>query len=87
VAVADLDFVRTSWVDEAKLRDAGVVVICETSNDDCMDLATERLGPPQATKLWQGLADDRSHASVTELFYAPRLPPAKNAYPSSSGRR
>jgi 4-amino-4-deoxy-L-arabinose transferase-like glycosyltransferase len=86
VAVADLDFVRTSWVDEAELRDAGVVVICETANDDCMDIANERLGQPQITKRWQGLADDGSTDSVTELFYAPRLPPKKDASASSSGK-
>jgi hypothetical protein len=73
VAVADLDFVRTSWVDESKVRQAGLTVICETSNAECVNSAHKRLGLPQATKLWQGVADDGSPASVTELFYAPKV--------------
>jgi hypothetical protein len=83
VAVADLDFVRTSWVDESKLRETGVAVICETSNPECMEIARARLGSPQATKLWQGLADDGSPGSVTELFYAPMLTSKKKSFPSS----
>jgi hypothetical protein len=74
VAVADLDFVRTSWVDESKVREAGLVVICETSNAECVDTAHERFGAAQAIKLWRVFAGDGSPASVTELFYAPKLP-------------
>jgi hypothetical protein len=77
VAVADLDFVRTSWVDESKLRGAGVAVICETANAECVEIAHQRLGLPQATKLWRGQADNGSPASVTELFYAPKAPSKK----------
>jgi hypothetical protein len=86
LAVADLDFVRTSWVDESKLREAGVVVICETSNPECMEIAYGRLGSPQATKLWQGLADDGSPGSVTELFYAPKALSKENAHASLVGK-
>lgn len=72
VAVANLDFVRTSWVSEAKLLQAGVVVLCEASEPECIKTTVDRLGPPQFGQEWQGLADDGKSVSLVELFYAPR---------------
>ena len=72
LAVSDLDFVRTSWVDESKLREAGLAVICETSNAERVDRAQAQLGSPQVINVWRGLAEDGSPASATELFYGPQ---------------
>lgn len=72
VAVANLDFVRTSWVNEANVHEAGVAVLCEASEPECIKRTVDRLGPPQFSQEWQGLADDGKAAAVVELFYAPR---------------
>ncbi len=71
VSVADLDFVRTSWVNESQVRHAGVVVICEMSHPDCVKTTVDHLGPAQTTTVWHGLDEDGDTVSVTELFYAP----------------
>ena len=71
VAVADLDFVRTSWVKELNVHPAGLAVLCEASEPTCIKTTVDRLGPPQFSREWQGLADDGTSASVLELFYAP----------------
>jgi hypothetical protein len=72
VAVANLDFARTSWVKEDDVHEAGVAVLCEASQDDCIKTTVDQLGIPQFRREWQGLADDGKSASVVELFYAPR---------------
>jgi hypothetical protein len=72
VAVADLDFSRTSWVDEANVREAGVVVLCEANQPGCIKATVDLLGSPQFSSEWKGLADDGQSAAVVELFYAPR---------------
>ncbi|MDR3369778.1 glycosyltransferase family 39 protein [Rhodoferax sp.] len=72
VAVADLDFARTSWVHEIDVHEAGVAVLCETSQAQCIKTTIDQLGSPQFSREWRGVADDGKTASVVELFYAPR---------------
>jgi hypothetical protein len=72
VAVANLDFVRTSWVNEDNVRKAGVVVLCDANEGSCIKKTVDRLGSPQFSREWQGSSDDGKTASVLELFYAPR---------------
>ncbi|MDR3369999.1 glycosyltransferase family 39 protein [Rhodoferax sp.] len=72
VAVADLDFTRTTWVDEASVRKAGVAVLCDASHPECIKTTVDLLGSPQLRSEWKGLADDGKSTSVVELFYAPR---------------
>ena len=71
VAVPNLDFIRTSWVKEAKVRAAGLVVVCDGSQIDCVSTAVQRLGTPKRTSVWRGMADNGNSATVVELFYAP----------------
>lgn len=71
VAVANLDFVRTSWVNEAKVHEAGLAVLCEASQAECINTTVDRLGSPQFSQEWHGLTDDGKAGSVVELFYAP----------------
>jgi hypothetical protein len=73
VAVADLDFARTSWVEESEVRHAGVVVLCEVAHPECVKSTVDHLGPAQTIKVWRGLDEDGETVSVTELFYAPRV--------------
>jgi hypothetical protein len=72
VAVARLDFRRTSWVNEADVRQAGLVVLCEDWQHDCVDKAKHLLGDPQSQSVWRGQSDEGQLESVVEMFYAPK---------------
>ena len=72
VAVASLDFRRTSWVNEADVHQAGLVVLCEDWQHDCVDKAKHLLGEPQSQSVWRGQSDAGQPDSVVEMFYAPK---------------
>jgi hypothetical protein len=71
VAIANLDFVRTLWVNKANVREAGLVVLCTDATADCVNTSIQRLGIPQASSIWRGFSDDGNPATVHQLFYAP----------------
>ncbi len=72
IAIANLDFARTFWVDESQVRAAGVAVICLADQLECIKTAIDQLGTPQVRREWQGVTKDGLPASVHELFYAPQ---------------
>jgi 4-amino-4-deoxy-L-arabinose transferase-like glycosyltransferase len=73
VAIPKLSFFRASWVNEAEVRQAGAVVLCDASEIACAAAALTQLGVPAFTHEWRGLDDGGAPASVLELFYPPSV--------------
>lgn len=71
VAIANLDFNRTSWLIEADVRKAGLVVLCNDLQPTCMNVAIDQLGVPINALVLKRRSGEGSPATTYALFYAP----------------
>lgn len=52
VAMVDLDFKQSTWVDESAVRRAGLSVVCTSLAPDCVARARALFGTPARTETW-----------------------------------